>query len=218
MNTTLRVGFCVSGGGHLCKAAVHHAKELGITPALLLADHQASLDLEIFAREKHVIFHRLEKQERERVHEQITGVCVAAGLDLLCLTFDKILPAGLVAHYRSRIINVHMGLLPAFKGMRALEQAIQAGARFAGATIHEVDVEVDTGAIIAQCITCVRQQDTAVSLGTRLYGNLRLMFLQVLSWYAEGRIGRDEAGHIWVKNGVYGELPISPAVERSFPD
>ncbi|MDZ7267792.1 MAG: formyltransferase family protein [candidate division KSB1 bacterium] len=218
MADKLRVGFCVSGGGHLCKAALHHAETLGIRPALLLADYKAAADLEILARERDIPFHRLARQERERVQQQITAICATSELDLLCLTFDKILPAELVAQYRGRIINVHMGLLPAFKGMHALEQAVRAGVKYAGATIHEVDVEVDSGAIIAQCLTGVRQQESPAALGARLYGYLRLMFLQVLAWYAEGRISRDQAGRLWVTNGVYGELPISPAVERSFPD
>ena len=64
----------------------------------------------------------------------------------------------------------------------------------------------------------VRRQDSAESVGRRLFGPLRLMFLQVLAWYAVGRVTRDEQGRIWIRDGVYGELPTSPAPEDSFPD
>jgi len=123
-----------------------------------------------------------------------------------------------VKHYRGRIINVHMGLLPAFKGVRALNQAVAFGARFAGATIHEVDEQIDHGAVIAQCVTGVRRGETAEMIGGRLFGLLRLMWLQVLRWYASGRVLRDKQGRVWIRNAVYGELPVSPALEDSFPD
>jgi len=192
---------------------------LGITPAIVVAEHKASADLETFCRDLQIPFVRLEPlKDRDSFDEAITRHCSAAHLNLLCLTFDKRIPPSLVSHYRGHIINVHMGLLPAFPGLRALDQAIAANVRFLGATIHEVDEELDHGAIVAQCVLGLRRGETAESAGNRLFGTLRLMYLQVIAWFARGRVEKDEHGQIWIKDGVYGELPTSPSVEQSFAD
>lgn len=212
-----RVGFAVSGRGHLFRSAVIHRNTLGINPAILVAEERSSQDLDLFCAKYEVPLVRL-PSNRPALQERLYEVCVNANLDLLCLTFDKIIQPELVNHYRGRIINVHMSLLPAFPGRDGLRQTLDSGTRYAGATIHEVDEEVDHGAIIAQCITGIRPNDTVNSLGARLFGLLRLMYLQVIAWYAAGRVFKDDRGKILVRDAVYGEFPISPAVELAFPD
>jgi len=218
MTKPLRVGFCVSGGGRLLRAAVNQAHRLHIAPVLVIGEAGCARDLAKFCAERRIAFARLDAKNRSRFDREITRLCIGAKLDLLCLTFDRIIPPALVKHYRGRIINVHPGLLPAFKGTGALKQAVGFGARFAGATIHEVDEQVDHGAVIAQCVVGVRRGETAEMIGARLFGLLRLMFLQVLRWYASHRVTRDKQGRIWIRDAVYGELPVSPALEEAFPD
>ena len=81
-----------------------------------------------------------------------------------------------------------------------------------------MDEEVDHGAVIAQCLLGIRRHETPELFGSRLFNHLRLMFLQVLKWYSSGRVTADEQGKIWVRDAVYGEFPVSPALEDSFPD
>lgn len=145
-------------------------------------------------------------------------VCIQADLDLLSLTFDKLIPQELVDHYRHRIMNVHPALLPAFKGRHAFEQALSAGACFTGATIHEVDETMDGGPIIAQCVLALRRHETHSQLGARLFGMLRLMYLQVLKWFRDDRVYHDADGRVWVRDAFYGELPVCPAIEEAFPE
>lgn len=213
----LRVGFCVSGAGSLFRAAAVHALALRIKPALLILDHNASSDLEGFCAARDIPWTRMSYQNREAADSELTELLIAADLGLICLTFDKLLPSALVNHYMGRIINVHMGLLPAFKGFRAIRQALQANVRFLGATIHEVDTEMDNGPIIAQCIQGIRENESEESCGKRLYNSLRLMYLQVIAWYAQGRVYKDSTGAVRVKDARYGEFPISPSIEASFP-
>src|ERR1035441_9112903 len=156
MSKMFKVGFCVSGQGRLFRAAANQAVELGIQPALVVAERNASDELEAFCGHRGISFHRLSKGSRAEFDEEVFRVCSGAQLDLLALTFDKLIASSLVRHYQNRIINVHPALLPAFKGMRALEQIAESGARFAGATIHEVDEQMDHGPIIAQCILGMR--------------------------------------------------------------
>ena len=218
MTKEFRVGFCVSGEGRLFRAAANHASRLGIMPVLVLGETRCAEDLADFCAKRSIEFKSLDAGDRPMFDVEITRLCIGAHLDLLCLTFDRIIPRALVEHYRGKIINVHMGLLPAFKGMHALDQAIKFGARFAGATIHEVDEQIDHGAIVAQCVVGIRREDTAETIGGRLFGLLRLTFLEMLRWYSTGRVTRDEQGRIWIKGGVYGELPIAPSIEDSFPE
>src|SRR3712207_57489 len=107
MASEYSVGFCVSGQGRLFRSAVMQKEELGIRPALVVADHSASTELEAFCGGRNVPFVRLEKLRRAEFNTEITRICMDAKLDLLCLTFDRIIPPELVRHYRGRIINVH---------------------------------------------------------------------------------------------------------------
>jgi len=213
-----RVGFCVSGAGRLFRAAVRRQDELAIQPALLVAGPHADADLELFCADHGMPMVRVVAGPRERFAHQITRACIDAELELLCLTFDRILPAELVKHYRGRIINTHLSLLPAFKGLRPLSKALTAGAQVVGATIHEVVEAVDSGPIIAQCARAVERMDTESTLGSRLFELVRPMFLQVIAWYAADRIVRDDHGRLWVRGARYGQLPIVPAVEQAFAE
>ena len=64
--------------------------------------------------------------------------------------FMQILSAGLIARFRGRIVNVHPSLLPAFPGLRPIEEALDHGVRVTGVTVHFVDEGVDSGPIIMQ--------------------------------------------------------------------
>jgi phosphoribosylglycinamide formyltransferase-1 len=213
-----RVGFCASGQGRLVRSAIMQRNELGVDIALVVLEHKASVELEEFCHAHGIPTVRLEKLPRQEFNDLLTRTLIEAALDLVCLTFDRLIPPEVVRHYRGRIINTHMSLLPAFVGFHAFENAIGSGVRYAGVTIHEVNEEADAGAIVAQTLVGVRRHETPDTLGRRLFGQLRSMFLQTVAWYAEGRIERDDQGRIWVREGVYGEFPTAPAVERAFAD
>lgn len=216
MPSDYKVGFCISGGGRLARAAVRQASALGIVPALVVLDHTAAPDLEAFCAAHHVRCVRLGKMNREQFQAELHRVCVEDRLDLLVLTFDRIVRAPLLQAYAGRMINVHPSLLPAFAGAKALERTVAAGVQFGGATIHEVAEELDAGPIIAQCALALERGESATDYGARLFELLRPMFLQTLKWYAEGRIEKDHEGKIWVRGATYGRLPVSPSLESDF--
>ena len=70
--------------------------------------------------------------------------------------------------YPNRIINIHPSLLPAFKGLRAWEQALTAGVKETGCTVHFVNKDIDAGEIIAQQRVPVREGDTPETLHARI--------------------------------------------------
>lgn len=216
MNPLLRVGFCVSGEGRLFQAAVLAAERIGIQPVMAVLEHKASPRLDEFCELHRVPVVRLPRVKRPELDDAMAAACIRPDVDLLSLTFDKILPASVIRRYPDRVVNVHPALLPAFAGMDGLGQAERAGVRFAGATVHLADELVDHGPIIAQCVVGLRKGETATGAGDRLFPLLRPMYLQVLAWFAEGRIERDDLGRVWVTGATYGDLPVSPSVERDY--
>lgn len=74
----------------------------------------------------------------------------------------------LIEAFSDRIVNIHPSLLPSFKGVRAVEQAIAAGVKIAGCTVHLVRLEVDSGPILVQAAVPVLADDTAETLHARI--------------------------------------------------
>ncbi len=213
-----RVGFCLSGGGGLFQATVRHAAQLGIELAAGFAAKKDEATFDRFCRDQGIPLCVIDQADRRLFDEELTRRSIEARLDLIVLTFDKIIPPAMVEAYRGRIINMHPALLPAFRGPRPLEDALQAGVRFAGATMHEVDELVDHGPVIAQCVLGIGRDEPLESISRRLYPLVKPMFLQTIAWFAQGRVEKDAAGRIWVKGARYGGFPISPEVELEFRD
>jgi phosphoribosylglycinamide formyltransferase-1 len=82
--------------------------------------------------------------------------------------FMRILTPGFVQHYDQRLLNIHPSLLPAFAGLHTHERAIEAGCRYAGATVHRVTAALDHGPILAQAVVPVLPHDTAEQLAARV--------------------------------------------------
>lgn len=210
----LRVGFCVSGNGSLFRAAVEQIDAALIDPAVLILERKAAPDLERFAAAAGISSVRLDPSDRPAFDRDLTALLVDAGLDLIALTFDRVLPPPLVRHYAGRIINVHPALLPAFAGMHGMRRTLASGARFGGATIHEVVDEVDAGPIVAQAVVGTIPGESPDDYGRRVYEILEPMYLQVIAWYGEGRVEHDGEGRVVIRDARYGTLPVSPALER----
>jgi phosphoribosylglycinamide formyltransferase 1 len=90
--------------------------------------------------------------------------------------FMRILTPGFVAHYEGRLINIHPSLLPAFTGLNTHARAIEAGCKFAGATVHRVTAELDHGPILAQAVVPVLPDDTADTLAARVLMQEHLIY------------------------------------------
>ncbi|MBA3671400.1 MAG: phosphoribosylglycinamide formyltransferase [Gemmatimonadaceae bacterium] len=213
-----RVGFCVSGAGRLCRAALAMRDALGVVPAIVIADEKAAADLPEDCATHVTPFVRLDARDRAAFDSALSLHVLGAQLDLLVLTFDRLIPAALLDGLAAPVINVHMSLLPAFQGFRATHRALSAGVRFVGASIHEVVAEADAGPPVSQCLTVVRPEDDEADIGTRLFARLLPMYLQTIAWYAEGRVERGGDGRIWVRGASYDEGLVSPDVETRIVD
>lgn len=89
--------------------------------------------------------------------------------DLVVLAgFMRILTPAFCKHYENRCINIHPSLLPAFTGLHTHQRALDEGCRIAGCTIHFVTEVLDNGAIIAQGVVPILDNDTADDIATRV--------------------------------------------------
>lgn len=95
--------------------------------------------------------------------------------------FMRILTPEFVAHYTGRLLNIHPSLLPAFTGMHTHQRAIEAGCRFAGATVHRVTAELDLGPILAQAVVPILPSDTASILAARVQTQEHLIYPQAIA-------------------------------------
>ena len=105
----------------------------------------------------------------QRIDRHAPDLVVLAG-------FMRILTPGFVTHYEGRLINIHPSLLPAFTGLNTHQRALDAGCKFAGATVHQVTSELDHGQILAQAVVPVLPGDTAEALAARVLTQEHLMY------------------------------------------
>ena len=95
--------------------------------------------------------------------------------------FMRILTPAFVVHYQGRLLNIHPSLLPAFPGLHTHQRAIDAGCRFAGATVHQVTVDLDDGPILAQAVVPVMPDDSSDSLAARVLTQEHLIYPRVVA-------------------------------------
>lgn len=91
----------------------------------------------------------------------------------------------LIDAFPQRILNIHPSLLPSFSGIRAVEQALQAGVKISGCTVHLVELAVDSGPIIMQAAVPVLPEDTAVTLQARIQQQEHQIYPQAIALAAQ---------------------------------
>ena len=125
---------------------------------------------------------------REAFDAAVDAVLVAAAVDLVALAgFMRIQSAAFVTKWQGRQLNIHPSLLPAFKGLHPQAQALAAGVKISGCTVHFVTEEVDGGPIIAQAAVPVRDGDTALLLAARILEAEHRLYPDALALVAAGR-------------------------------
>ena len=141
---------------------------------------------------------------REAFDAALHAELEAAGINLVCLAgFMRIFTAGFVETWAGRMINIHPSLLPLFKGVHTHEQALAAGVRLHGCTVHYVVPELDAGPIIAQGAVPVRPGDDAAALAARILVQEHRLYPQALALVAGGQARLDGARVVF-SEGVLG--------------
>ncbi|PIT78746.1 phosphoribosylglycinamide formyltransferase [Limnohabitans sp. B9-3] len=179
----------ISGAGSNMAAIVRTAEKQNWTQRLnarvsAIISNKADTEGLVFAKEHGiatvVVDHKAfagEPQPREAFDAALMAEIDKHQPHLLVLAgFMRILTPGFVAHYEGRLINIHPSLLPAFTGLNTHARAIEAGCKFAGATVHRVTDQLDHGDILAQAVVPVLDDDTADTLAARVLTQEHLIY------------------------------------------
>jgi phosphoribosylglycinamide formyltransferase-1 len=112
--------------------------------------------------------------------------------DLVMLAgFMRVLTDAFVERYAGRMINIHPSLLPCFPGLKTHQQALDAGVRVHGASVHFVTPTLDHGPIVAQAAVPVMAGDDAAALASRVLAVEHIIYPRAVRWFVEGRLAID---------------------------
>ncbi|WP_025601259.1 phosphoribosylglycinamide formyltransferase [Burkholderia sp. WSM2230] len=138
-----------------------------------------------------VIDHR-QFPDRERFDAALAEQIDSVSPDLVVLAgFMRVLTAGFVDRYAGRMLNVHPSLLPSFPGLKTHQQALDAGVRLHGASVHFVTSQLDHGPIVVQSAVPVVAGDTPATLAERVLATEHIIYPRAVRWFVEGRLALD---------------------------
>jgi phosphoribosylglycinamide formyltransferase-1 len=150
----MKVGVLASGAGTNLQAILDRVHGRHGVEVVAVGSDQPSAPALARASQAGVataVFSLAEHPDRAARDEAIAEFLAAHGTELVVLAgYMALLDAGFLARFPLKVINVHPALLPAFPGIRAIEQALDYGVKVFGVTVHFVDEGVDTGPVIAQ--------------------------------------------------------------------
>jgi len=131
--------------------------------------------------------------DREQFDAALRVVIDSFTPDLVVLAgFMRILTTSFVQHYAGRMLNIHPSLLPSFSGMATHRQALAAGVKVHGATVHFVTATLDHGPIVAQAVVPVLDDDTEQSLEQRVLVEEHQIYPRAVRWFVEGRLSIED--------------------------
>jgi phosphoribosylglycinamide formyltransferase-1 len=175
MNRRLKLGVLGSGKGSNFKAIMERIID-GKLPAevrLVISDVQGAGILS-YARDLQVpaLFVNPGKYRTRletEVEHDVARLLQEAGVELVVLAgFMRVLKEPMLQAFPKSIINIHPSLLPKYKGLEAWKQALEAGEKVTGCTVHYVEPAVDAGHILGQREVAIQPDDTPTSLHARI--------------------------------------------------
>jgi len=185
----------ISGGGSNMAAIVRAAaredwrQRLGAQVAAVISNKADAGGL-AFAREQGIATEVVD--HKAFASREAFDAALAAAIDrfqpalVVLAGFMRILTPGFVAHYEGRMLNIHPSLLPAFPGLHTHQRAIDAGCRFAGATVHQVTAELDHGPILEQAVVPILPGDTAQDLAARILTQEHIIYPRAVAGLLRG--------------------------------
>ncbi len=144
----------------------------------------------------------IEKKGRKRPEHdaEIVAELQKRNTELVCLAgYMRLLSKEFVRAFPNKIINIHPSLLPSFKGLEAQKQAIEYGVKVSGCTVHFVDESLDNGAIIAQKVVEVKDNDTPETLSARILEYEHGLYVESVRQIVEGNY-KIEGRRVTMKN------------------
>ncbi len=134
-------------------------------------------------------------------------------VELICLGgFMRLFTAEFVQRWYGRMLNIHPSLLPSFPGLEPQAQALRAGVKISGATVHFVIPETDAGPILMQGAVAVRDDDTPDTLAARILEAEHRIYPDALRLVAGGQIRLEGGICKTAGRGVSDDVLISPTI------
>jgi phosphoribosylglycinamide formyltransferase-1 len=192
----MRVGVLASGEGTNLQALLDtvHGREAQVVAVATDQPSARALERAAAAGVPTRVFLRSEYHERAARDGAMADWLEAQGVELVVLAgYMAILDAAFIARFPDRILNVHPSLLPAFPGVRAIEQALDYGVKVFGVTVHLVDEGVDTGPIVLQRALEAPDARDAPEVHARLRPIEHDLLPRAVALVAGGRVRRDPA-------------------------
>jgi phosphoribosylglycinamide formyltransferase-1 len=202
----------ISGRGSNMRSIVDGATGLDVRAVISNRPHAPGLE---WAREKGMATHGVDHTQygsREEFDDAIAEVIDQHAPDLILLAgFMRVFGPRFIGRYPRRIVNIHPSLLPAFPGLHTHRQALAAGVKVHGATVHVVTAALDHGPVIVQGAVPVLPGDTEETLADRVLHVEHRIYPQAVRWFVEGRIEFVDGEVVQVRGtGHPDEMLISP--------
>jgi len=196
MAPLLRLGVLASGSGSNLQAILDAcaARRIPAEVAVVICNVPGARALQraAEARVPAVLLPHGEHKRREDYDARLVTELRSRGVELVCLAgFMRIVTPVLLSAFPQRVLNIHPSLLPAFPGMHGVRQALQAGVRVSGCTVHFVDEGTDSGPIVIQAAVPVLEGDTEESLAARILAQEHRIYPRAIQLVADGRISFD---------------------------
>jgi phosphoribosylglycinamide formyltransferase 1 len=190
----LRVGVLVSGRGSNLQALLDASARADYPAEVVVVisdrDRAAALDRARTAGVEALVVNPKDFVDREAFDRALVRELTVRRVGLVCSAgFMRILSSAFTRAFSGRAMNIHPSLLPAFPGLHAQRQALDHGAKVAGATVHFLgDGAVDTGPIILQASVAVHPDDTEDTLSARILTEEHRLYPEAVRLFAEGRL------------------------------
>ena len=188
-----RLGILVSGRGTILQAMIDSIEkdELPASISLVISNKVEAPALERCAR------HGIESKfldpkifsNKDEFDNALAELFLEKNVDLICLAgYMRILGKSFIKKFEGKIINIHPSLLPAFPGLHPQKQAIEAGVKFSGCTVHFVNEKVDEGPIILQSAVPIYDSDNSEELSLRTLEQEHIIYPRAIKLFLENRL------------------------------
>ncbi len=167
-NPSIRLGILASGKGSNFEAIIKSSKTIFDAEVTHLISNIEDCGAINIAKQYNISFSVLDHKEfetREDYDRSIINIFRGKEVEIIVMAgWMRIVTSQLIDEFSNRIVNIHPSLLPSFKGINAIEQALEANVKITGCTAHIVEKEVDSGKIILQGAVAIKESDDQNSL------------------------------------------------------
>jgi phosphoribosylglycinamide formyltransferase-1 len=174
-----KVVVLISGSGSNLQSIIDNADDIGIKIECVISNKADAFGLQR-AKEANIptkIIDHTQFKTREYFDQALINHINTISPELVVLAgFMRILSVDFIDAFVGKIINIHPALLPKYKGLNTHQRAIDAGEKFAGATVHFVTNELDSGKIILQKSVALEFNDTAESLAKKILKQEHILY------------------------------------------